>query len=157
VTALGRYYHELITHGAWAAGDAQVKRRYGYHNESVSRYFHHQLIDFVGRVAGERVKPTYAYVSAYQEGAVLRPHIDRRQCVFTLSLWLDHQPDAKRESWPLWFQTEQGPVALTQSAGDAVLFRGCELPHWRDRPPPDGASTTLIFHYVPANFAGVLD
>jgi hypothetical protein len=38
-----------------------------------------------------------------------------------------------------------------------VLFRGCELPHWRDSPPPGGASTTLLFHYVPRDFADVLD
>lgn len=156
--ALGRYYRALIDYGQWMPGDEQVRLRHGYHNETVSRYFHHQLTDFVSRVAGEPVKSAYAYVSAYKQGAVLRPHVDRKQCVFTLSLWIDHaaaQPSA--EPWPLWFQTHNGKVAVTQTSGDAVLFRGCELPHWRDRPPEGSASTTLLFHYVPRDFVGVLD
>ena len=159
VSALDRYYRERIAYGDWARGDEQVRLRHGQHNETVSRYFHHQLTDFVGRVAGEPVKPSYAYVSAYREGAVLKPHVDRKQCVFTVSVWIDslRAPEAAAEPWPLWFQTHAGKISLTQQAGDAVLFRGCELPHWRDRPPPGGASTTLIFHYVPRDFADVLD
>jgi hypothetical protein len=135
-----------------------VPLRHGYHNETVSRYFHHQLAGFVSRVAGEPVKPTHAYVSAYKQGAVLRLHVDRKQCVFTLSLWIDYSAQsASSEPWPLWFQTDAGKVAVTQKSGDAVLFRRCELPHWRDRPPAGSASTTLLFHYVPCAFVGVLD
>ncbi len=156
--ALARYYQALIAYGEWLPGDEQVRLRHGYHNESVSRYFHHQLAGFVSLVAGEPVKPTYAYVSAYKQGAVLRPHVDRKQCVFTLSLWVDYSAHlSSPEPWPLWFQTNEGKVAVTQRSGDAVLFRGCELPHWRDRPPADSASTTLLFHYVPRDFIGVLD
>lgn len=156
--ALARYYQALIDYGEWKPGDDQVQLRHGCHNETVSRYFHHQLANFVSRVAGEPVKPTYAYVSAYKQGAVLRPHVDRKQCVFTLSLWIDFATSSPAaEPWPLWFQTNEGKVSVTQRSGDAVLFRGCELPHWRDRPPAGSASTTLLFHYVPRDFVGVLD
>jgi hypothetical protein len=157
VSALARYYRALIECGEWARGDEQVMRRYGYHNETVARYFHHQLKDFVSRVVGEPVKPTYAYVSAYQEGAVLKPHVDREQCVFTLSLWVDEDTDAYAEPWPLWFHLDHGKVAITQKSGDAVLFRGSDLPHWRNTPPTARASTTLLFHYVPESFKWSLD
>jgi hypothetical protein len=157
--ALGRYYRDQIAHGDWARGDEQVRLRYGQHNETMSRFFHHQLTDFVGRVAGEPVRPSYTYVSAYQEGAVLRPHVDRKQCIFTLSLCIasSQSIEGRSKGWPLWFQAEEGKVSITQEVGDAVLFRGCELPHWRDRPSPAAASTTLLFHYVPRDFADVLD
>jgi Sulfotransferase family len=156
--ALAQYYDALIASGAWAFGDAQVAQRHGWHNEPVARYFHHQLTGFVGRVAGEPVRPSYCYVSAYRGGeASLRPHVDRKQCVFTVSLWIRDRASAGPEPWPLWFHAPAGIVSVTQSAADAVLFRGCELPHWRDPPPPGGASTILIFHYVPRDFVGVLD
>ena len=116
----------------------------------MSRYFHHQLTAAVSKLSGEPVKPSYAYVSAYREGAVLRAHTDRKQCVFTVSLWLGRAAECGAEPWPLWFSP-------TQAAGDAVLFRGCDLPHWRDRPPPGDAATTLIFHYVPAAFRDTLN
>ncbi len=157
VAALARYYRTLIESGAWALGDEQVRLRHGWHNESVSRYFHHQFTDFVGRIAGEPVKPSYAYVSAYHEGAVLRPHVDRKQCVFTMSLAIEDVDGSEKAAWPLWFQTHSGRVSLEQRAGDGVLFRGCDLPHWRDVPPAGRESTTLLFHYVPRDFIGVLD
>src|SRR5205085_646992 len=55
VAALSRYYEALIESGEWELGDPQVSRRHGRHNESVARYFHHQLIGVVSRVAGEPV------------------------------------------------------------------------------------------------------
>ena len=145
--ALARYYDALIASGAWVFGVAQVSHRHGWHNEPVARYFHHQLAEFIGRVAGEPVRPSYCYVSAYRGGrASLRPHVDRKQCVFTVSLWIRERTAAGTAPWPLWLHTPDGITSVTQSPGDAVLFRGCGLPHWRDRPPQDGTSTTLIFH-----------
>jgi hypothetical protein len=158
VAALASYYDRIIASGNWTFGDAQVSQRYGWHNEPVARYYHHQLTAFVGDIAGVPVRPSYSYVSAYRGGrASLRPHVDRKQCVYTVSLWLRSRESPAAEPWPLWLHTPQGIVAVTQSAGDAILFHGCELPHWRDQPPPGGASTTLIFHYVPNDFAGTLD
>jgi hypothetical protein len=157
VGALCRYYEALIGTGKWKLGDEQVELRHGWHNEMVSRYFHHQLTEIVSRTAGEPVRPSYAYLSAYRPGAVLKPHVDRKQCVFTLSVMIEPRSELFRERWPLWFQTHQGNISLTQTSGDGVLFRGCELPHWRDRPPRGHVSTTLIFHYVPRDFTDTLD
>jgi hypothetical protein len=157
VMALARYYEALVESGSWKLGDAQVTLRHGWHNELVSRYFHHQLTDVVSRAAGERVRPSYTYLSAYHPGAILKPHVDRKQCVFTLSVLIERPQDPSTERWPLWFQTHRGNLFITQAGGDGVLFRGCELPHWRDRPPSDHAPVTLIFHYVPRDFIGVLD
>jgi hypothetical protein len=155
--ALAGYYRDVIAHSDWASGDEQVRLRHGHHNETMARYFHHQLADFVSRVAGEPVRPSYAYVSAYSEGAYLAPHVDRKQCIFTLSLLVEQERPDKPRPWPLWFQSHDGKVALAQKSGDGILFRGCELPHWREEPPPGCASTTLLFHYVPLGFTETLD
>jgi hypothetical protein len=50
--ALARYYREVIASGGWALGDAQVSQRHGWHNESVARFFHHQLTSFVAAIVG---------------------------------------------------------------------------------------------------------
>lgn len=157
VAALSRYYEGLIGSGEWELGDPQVRQRYGQHNEQVARYFHHQLIGVVGRVAGEPVKPSYSYVSAYRGGAALGAHVDRKQCEFTLSLLVEDEESSSADEWPLWFHLPRGKVAVTQRSGDAVLFRGCELPHWRERSSAEHTSTILLFHYVPQDFDEVLD
>lgn len=155
VHALARYYRAMIGTGEWKLGDGQVERRYGQHNEPIARYFHYQFRNLVSQIAGEPVKPTYAYISAYRGGAALRAHLDRRQCEFTMSLLIDSKEDA--EPWPLWFQTHTGKTSLTLACGDAVLFCGCELPHWREVSATEQFATTLLFHYVPSGFRGTLD
>jgi len=154
--ALGRYYRELIRSG-WELGDAQVSNRYGQHNEVMARYFHHQFTAFLDRIAGEPIKPSYTYVSAYRAGAMLRAHVDRKQCEFTLSLVIDGEDAECSSPWPLWLNASQGKVALTQRTGDGVLFRGCELPHWREPSATPRDSTILLFHYVAQDFDEVLD
>jgi hypothetical protein len=156
VRALSRYYRELISEGSWHLGDAQVSGRYGWQNELLSRFFHHQLVAYVGRVVGEEVKPSYAYVSAYRQGAVLERHVDREQCEFTMSLLIDESPSDGSVEWPLFFDTPDGTVAVRQSIGEAVLFRGPKLPHYRRRLPDGQESTSLLFHYVPTAFRGTL-
>lgn len=156
VQALARYYRRLVDSGAWRLGDGQVALRHGWHNEPMARFYQHQLTWFVGQVAGEPVKPAYAYSSAYRGGATLDPHIDREQCEFTVSFLIDQSGAVEQEPWPLWFSGPHGKVSVTLEPGDAVLFRGCELPHWRAPAPAEWAQTMLLFHYVAADFPRVL-
>lgn len=153
--ALKRYYAELINHG-WELGDVQVRRRYGQHNEMIARYFHHQFTEIIGRIVGEPVKASYTYVSAYREGSILGAHVDRKQCEFTVSLLIEDEDVSATGAWPLWFQLHEGKVAVTPKTGDAVVFRGCELPHWREQSSTAHTSTVLLFHYVPLDFSETL-
>ncbi|MFF8836965.1 sulfotransferase family protein [Streptomyces sp. NPDC015130] len=154
--ALLDYYERLIATGSWPLGDAQVEGRYGWYNESLSRFFHHQFGPLVGRLAGRPVRPSYSYVSAYRAGAVLDRHVDREQCEYTVSLLLGESGPGIEGGWPLLLDTAEGPVSLVQRPGEAVLFRGTRVPHWRP-PLPDGSThTSLLFHYVPAEFTRTL-
>ncbi|MGW5423485.1 sulfotransferase family protein [Streptomyces sp. NPDC003943] len=154
--ALLDYYERLIAEGSWPLGDAQVRGRYGWYNESLSRFFHHQFSALVGRLAGRPVRPSYSYVSAYRGGAVLDRHVDREQCEFTVSLLLGESGPGIPGGWPLLLDSARGRLSLVQRPGEAVLFRGTQVPHWRP-PLPDGSThTSLLFHYVPAEFSRTL-
>ncbi|MGW8780877.1 sulfotransferase [Streptomyces sp. NPDC055796] len=154
--ALLDYYERLIATGSWPLGDAQVAGRYGWYNESLSRFFHHQFRALVGRIAGRPVRASYSYVSAYRGGAVLGRHVDREQCEYTVSLLLGESGPGIEGGWPLHLGTPQGEVSLVQRPGQAVLFRGTTVPHGRP-PLPDGSThTSLLFHYVPAEFRRTL-
>lgn len=156
-SALAQYYRQLIASGDWPLGDAQVEQRHGWHNERVAQFLHNQLTDTVSRISGRPLKPTYSFASAYRGSAVLEAHLDREQCDYTLSLIVDEQAPAAEASWPLWFQTPKGQHQVRLHPGDAVLFRGCELPHWRGSSSPDHEQINLLFHFVPAEWAGVMD
>ncbi|MBS0446436.1 MAG: sulfotransferase [Proteobacteria bacterium] len=153
--SLGAYYDALASIG-WAFGDAQVARRLGRHNEALARFFHHQYATLIATIAGEPVCPSYCYVSAYQSGAELDPHVDRKQCEFTVSM-VYAESGGRSGDWPLWFLAGAAPSSVTLEVGDAVVFRGHDLVHWRDAAPVPGmALSTLLFHYVPVTFRETL-
>jgi hypothetical protein len=128
------------------------------HNESVARYFHSQLAPAVSTIAHQRVKPSYVYVASYQAGADLEKHTDREQCEFSISFCLDFSPEPQHQtSWPLLLHTPQGTVSVYQRVGDALVYRGMDVPHSRNRLSEGKTSTSIFFHYVPENFQGSLD
>ncbi len=158
IAALRRYFRHRIRTGGMILGDGQSPRRYVAHNESVARFFHHQLTPMVAAVAGEAVKPSYVYAASYQGGAKLERHTDREQCEFSITFCLDYSPEpALATGWPLQLHTRPGMVTVYQAIGDALLYRGRELPHSRATLRPGQTSTSIFFHYVRQDFAGPLN
>jgi hypothetical protein len=158
VAALRRYFRHLVRCGRIRFGDEQSSRRYGVHNESVARFFHQQMAKTVSLIVGEPVIPSYVYAASYVSGAVLKKHIDRAQCEFSVTLCLDFSPEPRREtSWPIRLDSAYGTVAVYQALGDGLVYRGPHVPHYRDALPAGRSSTSIFFHYVPAGFAGSLD
>lgn len=155
--ALRSYYRQQIRDGKLRLGDSQTSRRYLAHNEKVACFFHHQLTAIVSAIAGEPVKPSYVYVASYQPGARLPKHTDRPQCEYSISLCVDFTPEpASRTSWPLCLETERGTLKIFQSLGEGLLYRGCEVPHFRTLLPGNCTSTSIFFHYVHRDFSGPL-
>jgi hypothetical protein len=158
IDALRKYYRRLVRSAGMYLGDGQTEHRYCVHNEPVSRFFHRQLTHAVALVAGCAVKPSYTYTVSYRGGAELASHTDREQCEFTLSLLLDYPPEREQESpWPLCLEEGGRTAEVVQNIGDALLFCGRELPHFRPRLPDGYTSTSLLLHYVREDFAGPLD
>jgi hypothetical protein len=158
IDALRKYYRRLIRNGGMCHGDGENTDRYTAHNEAVSRFFHRQLLRAVTHIAGEPLKPSYTYVVSYQGGAELQPHVDREQCEFTLGLLLDYPPEHEQERpWPLCIKTRRGTVEIKQQVGEAVLFRGCRLSHFRPPLHAGYTSTSMLLHYVRKSFRGPLD
>ena len=158
IAALRRYYRYLIRTGALELGDQQSQRRYVAYNEPVARFFHRQIVAWITAVAGVPVKPSYVYLASYLGGAELRKHTDRAQCEFSVTLCLDFSPEPELETpWPIRLDTVDGTVTVYQALGDGLAYRGTQVPHYRDRLGEGQTSTSIFFHYVPAEFTGSLE
>jgi hypothetical protein len=158
LAALRRYYRHAIRRGAIRLGDEQSSRRYVAHNESVARFFHHQITNAVGAIVGEAIKPSYVYLGSYLSGAELKKHTDREQCEFSVTLCLDFSPEPElATSWPIRLDTPEGTVKVYQALGDGLVYQGTKMPHYRHRLAEGYTSTSIFFHYVPANFSGPLE
>jgi hypothetical protein len=155
--ALRAYYRQLVRDGGLRLGDAQTARRYFAHNERIACFFHHQLSAVAGDIVGAPIQPSYVYVASYQPGARLLKHTDRPQCEYSISMCIDFTPEpVGRTPWPLCLETKQGTVKVSQAIGDALLYRGPDLPHYRTPLAQDRTSTSIFFHYVHRDFAGPL-
>ena len=99
------------------------------------------LTDKVSDIVGKNLEPTYAYSRIYFEGSKLPPHIDRPACEYSVTLNIFNE----RETWDIYMDGD--PVTL--ESGDAVIYKGCDVKHWRD----ECSSTTyqVFFHYVDAD------
>ena len=83
----------------------------------------------------------------YQPGAVLRRHVDRAQCRWNVSFCVDIEAADDEAPWPLHIGAGAGQ-AVHLGIGDAVVYCGTDVPHWRE-PLPDGKFVTVcLFHYV---------
>jgi hypothetical protein len=157
VTALRRYYRHAIRKGVIELGDEQSRLRYAIHNEPVARFFHHQITHIISAVAGETLKPSYVYLASYLSGAELKKHKDREQCEFSITLCLDFSPEPELATpWPIRLETARGQVNVFQALGDGLAYRGTQLAHFRDKLGRGQTSTSIFFHYVPADFEGSL-
>lgn len=158
LAALRRYIRYMIRNRQVPLGDGQSSLRYVLYNDPVLRFFHHQLTPALCDIAGEMLKPSYAYMASYLAGSELARHTDRRQCEFTLSLLLDFAPEPALETpWPIHLDTVEGTVTVFQGIGDALLFRGRDIPHYRDVFTRGTTSTSVFFHYVKKSFEGELN
>jgi len=107
------------------------------------------LADFaqpIGNNIGKKLLPTYTYARIYRPGEVLKRHTDRPACEISATVTLSF--DAKNP-WPI-FVDEQKEISLSMQPGDMVVYRGCELVHWR--PKFKGNWHVQVFlHYVDAD------
>jgi hypothetical protein len=105
------------------------------------------LSDMAPRVeqrTGVAVWPTYSYFRIYRHGDVLEKHVDRPACEISLTLCLGF---VARGPWPIWIEGPLGAASAELNPGDALLYRGIECPHWRDRFEGDTA-VQVFLHYV---------
>jgi len=127
-------------------GDDQVEKSLGIYGDPAFDVVMAMALPLVERVVGKKLFPTYTYARIYFNGADLLPHKDREECQHSVSLSLGGDYESL---WPLSFASSESPVPVGLSEGDAVVYKGNEVVHWRE--PFQGTTQFQIFmHYVEA-------
>ena len=100
----------------------------------------------VEAVAGGLLLPTYCYARLYVHGDALERHRDREACEVVASIHIGSRGLAPP---PIRFAPD---IEVHQRPGDAVVFLGSRLEHWRD--PFQGTDFGQVFlNYVRAGGA----
>ena len=110
-------------------GDGQVTKKdvFCYYG---SEFFDCLLESLRGDVEKElnlKLKSMNSYFRIYTKGSILKPHIDRDACEFSTTLNLGG------DTWPIYFLIDKKEVEIILNPGDMLVYRGCELKHWRKK------------------------
>lgn len=173
--AAAKYYRLLIDNKILKLGDSQ-SRRYVAYNDRIARFIHSHITQLVRKITAHNARPSYTYFGGYVAGASLKAHTDRTQCEFTISMnveqyphnrtWLlslDKQPLFDRDERPnrsnnVMTDNEEQIADADLYAGDALLFMGRHLIHFRRGVLPEGEWTNQMFmHFVQEGFTGTLN
>ena len=100
----------------------------------------------IEEIANLSLHPAYSFARIYYPGCVLPVHKDRSSCQFSVSLTLG----SLGEIWPLWLKNIHGEdVEINIPKGDMLVYKGCELTHWRNPMPDNVIKQYQVFlHYV---------
>lgn len=159
----------------------QFVRRYA-HNVPYLVNIHRQLTDYASEAFGEPLKPSYVFLSLYDDGGICPLHIDRPQCYRTIDYLIDQE---QSEPWPIRIgeiMTDEQRQEILEAGGahletddeiaeriaaeswndvllspnDAVLYSGTH--QWHYRPERlKGIASLAFFHFVPVDFDGDLN
>ena len=160
-----RYMYENNIHsqnsilGTWS--DQQIPNTYSCYGDFVMETLIMKVLPVMKKETGLDLIPTYTYARAYKKGDELRRHKDRPSCEISTTVNLGGDP------WPIFidgtgtdnvideYKNIHKPNAPAGSkvvleVGDMLIYRGCELEHWRE--PFEGDSCGQVFlHYNDVN------
>jgi len=93
---------------------------------------------------GLEIAPTYSYLRVYKNGDVLKKHIDKAACEYSISITLKRNKED--DIWPLYLETDKVSEVLLEE-GDGLIYKGIENTHWRNK--FEGEKLAQVFlHYV---------
>jgi hypothetical protein len=179
--ALKAFIRDRVPMMSVGVDDKDFVRRYA-HNVPYFVNIHRQLTEFASEQFGEPLKPSYSFLSMYDDNGICPLHIDRPQCYRTID-YLIQQDQA--EPWPIRIgeaMTDEQRQALDESGAghpqteeeiaeriaaetwtevllepnDAVLYSGTHQWHYR----PErlrGRADLVFFHFTHVDFDGPLN
>jgi len=124
--------------------DKQVPGAKGFYKNPLFERLLEHLLPAVEQHTGYSLYKTYSYARRYNLGDELKRHLDRNACEVTVSLCLGNDD----KPWPIWIRDkDKNKHCFEMQAGDAVIFKGVELVHWRE-PNTTGRCANAFLHYV---------
>ena len=145
--------------GTWS--DEQIPNTFSCYGDFVMETLIMKVLPKMKKETGLDLIPTYTYARAYKKGDCLHRHKDRPSCEISTTVNLGG------DSWPIFIDGTGADNVINErknivkpnapagtrvdlDVGDMLIYRGCELEHWRE--PFEGDSCGQVFlHYNDIN------
>ena len=128
--------------GVYEPSDGQMPDTYSCYADIVMETLMLKCQPIMEKTTGLKLQPAYAYARIYKKGDVLKRHKDRLSCEISTTMYLGG------DEWSIYIDptnTETHPenvpykiignkgVRIDLKPGDMLVYRGCELEHWRNK------------------------
>ena len=124
-------------------GDPQAPISYSCYGDDLIDTVLVASAETISNYTGLNLAPNYSYWRFYQQGEILKRHRDRDSCEISATLCLGYnisnlktEENPEPQNWPMWVETKDDPengAPVYLEPGDIIIYRGCEVDHWRDR------------------------
>ena len=133
-------------YGVW--NDQQIPETYSHYSDIVMETLLQKVKPIMEKESGVKLTETYSYARIYKKGDELKRHKDRYSCEISTTMNLGG------DNWSIFLEPsgEEGKkgIEIKLEAGDMLMYRGCELEHWRE--PFKGKDCGQVFlHYNDAS------
>lgn len=90
--------------------------------------------------------PVYNYGRVYKNGSEMYPHLDRAQCDVSVTFPIAYDKDP----WPILVHPPYtlSPTKVVLVPGQALIYRGGELVHWREPNTSSEVQYQHFFHWI---------
>jgi hypothetical protein len=144
-------------------GDSQILNSYASYSDFVMETLLIKLLPIMKKHTKLDLIPTYSYARIYENGSILHRHRDRPSCEISTTLNIGGDP------WPIYVDPTGSDniiideykniivkpnapkgVKINLNPGDMLIYRGCDLEHWRERFTKK-ICTQVFLHYNEKN------
>jgi len=139
---LGGHLKKRETLGQGTKGDEQAPLSTTFYTDPTLLESQKKILPYIEKHTGLELFKTYNYARIYKKGSILKIHKDRAACEVSITM------DLGGDKWDIWLlDRNENPVKVELNPGDVLIYRGCELHHWRSK--FEGEEHTQVFmHYV---------
>ena len=120
--------------GQW--GDIQAPSTYSCYGDPFMDTLLFLLNGRMNEFTGLDLIPTYSYWRFYETGDDLKYHKDRESCEISTTIPLGYDYSNLEDpdyNWSIWVENnKQEKIQAPLRPGDLLIYKGCELAHWRD-------------------------
>tara|TARA_R100001443_G_scaffold113526_1_gene128406 strand:+ start:185 stop:781 length:597 start_codon:yes stop_codon:yes gene_type:complete len=125
--------------GVW--NDPQIPETYSHYADIVMETLLQKVKPVMEEQSKVKLIETYSYARIYKKGDELKRHKDRYSCEISTTMHLGG------DEWSVYVEPD---IKIDLKQGDMLMYRGCELEHWRKR--FEGESCGQVFlHYNDAS------
>ena len=145
---VSQYFENKINRGEWGQKDLipNDSSKFGYYADPLIEVLLKACLPTVEKETGLTLEPTYSFSRVYQGGEELKPHTDRPSCEISVTV---NVACTTSEPWPIWMQyASNDPTKCMLNPGDAVIYKGCEVMHWRRPLEQRAVNPQFMLHYV---------